>query len=127
MAIYSPKGNGMKRLEELDYVAITTLGKLKNNGFSIGSIAGPVQVLSGDDPLALSNVSTTFHAVSSTSGPAPYVDHLFGREGPIVAQEGDYVMAELSDVSSKPPAPGELMEWNGSAWEPAPNVDSEAF
>ena len=62
MAIYSPRGNGMARLEELGAVAMNVINKLRKNGFSAGAALGPVHVLSGDDPLALSNVSAPFMA-----------------------------------------------------------------
>ena len=62
MAIRSPRGNGMGRLEELGAVAMNVLNKLKKDGFSAGGALGPVHVLSGDDPLALSNVSAPFTA-----------------------------------------------------------------
>ena len=64
MAIYSPRGNGMRRLEELGAVAMTVLNQLKKNGFGVGSALGPVHVLSGNAPLALSNVSAPFSATA---------------------------------------------------------------
>ena len=129
MAIYSPKGNGMKRIEELDYVAISVLNSMKRDDFSVGSVTGPVHVLSGDDPLALSNVSAPFHATVTGSAPAPVttVDSLFGRTGDVAAEEGDYSIGELGDVSGTDPETGGVLEWNGNTWVPAPSVDSEDF
>ena len=64
MAIYSPRGNGMGRLEELGAVAMNVLNGLKKTGFGVGGALGPVHVLSGDAPLALSNVSAPFSATA---------------------------------------------------------------
>ena len=127
LAIYSPKGNGMGRIEELDYTGMALLDQMKTNEFSVGEVLGPVQVLSGDDPLALSNISAPFNVRIPPSGGSPYADSLFGRSGNIVAQKGDYVIKQMADVSTATPAPGEVMEWDGRQWTPAASVDSEDF
>ena len=69
---YTARGNGMKRLEELSAVAMTTLNQLNNWALPnpnsvqmrVGQILGPTHVLSGNDPLAVSNVSAPFVAES---------------------------------------------------------------
>ena len=70
MVIYSPRGLGMARIESLDAVALTVMNNLKDWSLSdpagvkcqIGEVLGPVNVLSGDDPLAANNVSAPFLA-----------------------------------------------------------------
>ena len=129
LAIRSPRGNGMGRIEELDYTAMALLDQMKTNEFSVGEVLGPVQVLSGDDPLALSNISAPFNVRIPSSGPtpAPYLESVYGRTGDVVSEEGDYLIKQMADVSSAKPAPGEVMEWDGKQWIPAASVDSEDF
>jgi hypothetical protein len=68
ISCYTPRGQGMKRLEELAQIGIRTLvGMPKQadpNGVRprIGNIEGPTPVLSGAQPYALSVVSATFTA-----------------------------------------------------------------
>ena len=68
LAIYTPRGTGMGRLETLGATGLTALNTLKAapdpNGVicQIGTTLGPVYVLTGDEPLALSNVSAPFMA-----------------------------------------------------------------
>ena len=65
---YTPRATGMKRLEELGSVGIRTLNNLKSaadpNGvrFNLGSVEGPIPVLTSDNPLALVNVNAPFTA-----------------------------------------------------------------
>ena len=127
IAIRSPRGNGMGRIEELDYTAMALLDQMKTNEFSVGEVLGPVQVLSGDDPLALSNISAPFNVRIPPSGPAPFVTSVYGRDGNVVSEEGDYLIKQMGDVSTATPAPGEVMEWDGKQWTPAASVDSEDF
>jgi hypothetical protein len=124
LSIYSPKGNGMRRIEELDFTGMALLDQMKTNEFSVGEVLGPVQVLSGDDPLALSNISAPFN-VRISGGSA--VSSVYGRTGNVNSQEGDYSIDQMADVSSATPAPGEVMEWDGTQWIPAASVDSEDF
>ena len=70
LAIYTPRGTGMGRLETLSATGLQVLNSLKSWNLpdpdgvkcQIGNTLGPINVLSGDDPLALSNVSAAFMA-----------------------------------------------------------------
>ena len=70
LAIYTPRGNGMGRLETLSSTGLIVLNSLKSwdlpdpDGIKcqVGETLGPINVLSGNDPLALSNVSAPFIA-----------------------------------------------------------------
>ena len=70
LAIYTPRGTGMGRLETLSSTGLQVLNSLKSWNLpdpdgvkcQVGNTLGPVNVLSGDDPLALSNVSAAFMA-----------------------------------------------------------------
>nr|BAR34294.1 hypothetical protein [uncultured Mediterranean phage uvMED] len=70
LAIYTPRSAGMGRLESLSTTGLIVLNSLKSwslsdpNGIKcqLGPTLGPVNVLSGNDPLALSNVSAAFLA-----------------------------------------------------------------
>ena len=65
-------------------------------------------------------------------GPGPgggLVTSVFTRIGDVVAQEGDYDIDLLGDVdtSTSPPAPEEMMKWDGTNWVPSDSVDSGTF
>ena len=68
LACYTPRAQGMRRLEEMATVAMQTLNFMKaavdpnNVRLNIGSISGPDPVLAGDQPLALVNVAAPFTA-----------------------------------------------------------------
>lgn len=68
ISCYTPKGRGMKRLEELAQVGIQALVAIPSQPDAndvrprIGAIEGPTPILSGDQPYALSVVSATFTA-----------------------------------------------------------------
>ena len=70
LAIYTPRGAGMRRLEALSSTGLIVLNSLKSwdlpdpDGIKcqIGATLGPINVLSGNDPLVLSNVSAPFLA-----------------------------------------------------------------
>ena len=68
LACYTPRAQGMKRLEEMSSTGMQTLNSMKaaadpnNVRLSIGVIAGPTPVLSGDQPYALANVAAPFTA-----------------------------------------------------------------
>ena len=70
VVVRTPRGNGMARLESLDAVAMTVMNNLKSWNLpdpdgvvcTLGEVLGPIHVLSGPDPLALSNISAPFLA-----------------------------------------------------------------
>lgn len=68
VSCYTPKGRGMKRLEELAQVAvqalvgISALPDTNNVRPRVGEISGPTPVLSGDQPYALTTISAPFTA-----------------------------------------------------------------
>lgn len=44
------------------------------------------------------------------------VTSVFGRTGAVTAQEGDYSLTSLSDVTITGPASGDILTYNGSSW-----------
>ncbi len=66
ISCFTPRAQGMKRLEAMASVGITTLNYLKKVdptvNVCVGVVAGPVTVLSGDNPHALAVVSAPFTA-----------------------------------------------------------------
>ena len=68
IACFTPRAQGMKRLEEMGTVAMQTLNFMKsapdpnNVRLSIGVIAGPDPVLAGNQPYALVNIAAPFTA-----------------------------------------------------------------
>ncbi len=70
LAIYTPRGTGMGRLEALGSTGLIVLNSLKSSSLpdpdgvkcQVGTTLGPVNVLTGDNPLALTNVSAAFMA-----------------------------------------------------------------
>jgi hypothetical protein len=68
VSCYTPKGRGMKRLEELAQVAAQTLVQIplqpdvNNVRPRVSNIEGPTPILSGDQPYGLSVISAVFTA-----------------------------------------------------------------
>lgn len=48
--------------------------------------------------------------------PAAPVSSVFGRTGAITAEEGDYVLDELGDVTLGTPSAGEFLRFDGAVW-----------
>lgn len=136
LACYTPRGQGMKRLEDMAIVGMQTLNGIASSPLSLGmnpkmgQLLGPLPVLSGNDPQALVNVSGPFTVrIDDRLPPFGSVDSLHGRVGDVVAVKGDYSIDELGDVdtSTTPPAPGEPLRWNGIEWVPTDTVDAGDF
>ena len=70
IVVRSPRAQGMARLEALDAEVLTIMNRFKDwrkddeDGVicTLGEVEGPVHLLSGDDPLAASNISARFLA-----------------------------------------------------------------
>lgn len=61
-------------------------------------------------------VVSAFTDIGNTSE----VDSVFGRTGSVVAQSGDYTASQVDAIESPSTAPsdGQVLFWNGTAWEP---------
>ena len=44
------------------------------------------------------------------------VTSVFGRSGAVVAQEGDYTLTQLGDVTITSPTTGQVLKYNGTTW-----------
>jgi hypothetical protein len=53
--------------------------------------------------------------------PSAPVNSVFGRTGIVVAQEGDYSLGQLSDVTITSPSTGNILTYNGSQWVNSPD------
>ncbi len=133
IACYTPRAQGMRRLEEMASVGMRTLNGIASSPFGLGlnikmgQLLGPLPVLAGAAPLALVNVSGPFTArIDDRLPPFGAVDSLHGRIGDVVAEEGDYDLTQMGDVGTAA-APGELLGYNGSEWEGKSTLDSEDF
>lgn len=147
IACYTPRAQGMRRIEEMASVGMVALNGVHANSLAagirpaMGQIEGPDTVLAGDQPYALVNIAGSFTArigPGSTVPPGPNppppiggagVESFEGRQGVVVSAEGDYTMDELGDVdtTTDPPAPDEMMKWDGTNWVPSETVDSGTF
>ncbi len=68
ISCYGPRGQGMKRLEELSSVGSQALQTIKTAGdatvrASVGAVDGPTQVPGGDAPYCLTVISAPFNAL----------------------------------------------------------------
>ena len=134
IACYTPRAQGMGRLENMAIVGMQALNKIQNsalaNGLNprMGQLLGPTPVLAGNAPYALVNVSGPFTVrVTVALPPPPTVTSLHTRTGDVVAVEGDYKIDQMSDVDFTTAAPGEPMQWDGTNWVATPSIDSEDF
>lgn len=66
LSIYTPRGQGMKALEEYSATAMAVMNNLYDWGSNVkvkaGQINGPVPLLNGDEPYALATISCPFTA-----------------------------------------------------------------
>lgn len=65
------------------------------------------------------NVDTTTIVIESPTGGYPLpssVYSVFGRVGNVVAQDGDYNLTQLGDVTITSPLTGQALVYNGTAW-----------
>ena len=135
IACYTPRAQGMRRLEEMATVGMQTLSRIQASPAAVGlnprmgQLLGPSPVLAGNTPYALVNVSGPFTVRIESTLPPPVllVTSLHTRTGDVVAVEGDYKIDQMSDVDFTTAAPGEPMQWNGTKWVATPSIDSEDF
>ena len=65
------------------------------------------------------NVQEDVIVIEAPSGAYPLptgVYSVFGRTGSVVAQEGDYNLTQLGDVTITNPATGQVLRYNGTTW-----------
>jgi len=65
------------------------------------------------------NVDTTTIVIESPQGGYPLpssVYSVFGRVGNVIAQDGDYNLTQLGDVTISNPLTGQALVYNGTAW-----------
>ena len=136
LACYTPRAQGMRRLEEMATVGMQTLNTIATSPFSLGmnprmgQLLGPLPVLAGNTPYALVNVSGPFTVrIDSRLPPAGVVNTLHTRSGVVVGEEGDYSFDQLGDVdvSTNPPATDEAMSWDGAKWVPTDTLNGGDF
>ena len=65
------------------------------------------------------NVTEEVVVIEAPSGAYPLpsmVSSVFGRTGNVVAQEGDYNLTQLGDVTISTPSNGQVLRYNGTTW-----------
>jgi hypothetical protein len=65
------------------------------------------------------NVDTTTIVIESPTGGYPLpssVYSVFGRVGNVIAQDGDYTLTQLGDVTISNPLTGQALVYNGTTW-----------
>ena len=65
------------------------------------------------------NVTEEVVVIEAPSGAYPLptgVYSVFGRTGNVVAQEGDYTLTQLGDVTISTPSNGQVLRYNGTTW-----------
>ena len=112
--------------------AMTLLAGVAATGFTIGgnsvvtsfngaygAIVADLNTLSG---VSISNPTSgqvlTYNGtdwVNGTGGGGT-VSSVFGRTGAVVAEAGDYTLAQIGTVSLSSPANGQVLEYNGTDW-----------
>ena len=111
--------------------AFITLASLSGGtGISYNNATGLIAstITQYTDALARAAISLT---TTGTSGASTYnsttgvlnipqyiggVTSVFGRAGAVVAQEGDYSLTQLNDVTLTTPTTGQVLKYNGATW-----------
>ena len=133
IACYTPRAQGMMRLEELQTTAMKALAQINTNAladtYAVGmnQILGPDNVLSGDQPYALSNIACGFTARALTDQTVPFVTSLHGRVGDVVGEDGDYGLGQMGDVETNPSSTDASISWDGSKWVQTASIDAEQY
>lgn len=133
IACYTPRAQGMVRLEELQTTAMKALLQMNTNPladtYAVGmnQILGPENVLAGDQPYALSNIACGFTARALTDQTVPFVTSLHGRTGDVVGAKNDYTLGQMSDVETDPSSSDQSLSWNGRKWVQSPSIDSGRY
>jgi hypothetical protein len=73
------------------------------------------------------NVTEEVITIEAPSGAYPLpstVYSVFGRTGNVVAQEGDYTLTQLGDVTLTSPANGQVLKYNGTQWVNGTDTDT---
>jgi hypothetical protein len=73
------------------------------------------------------NVTEEVITIEAPSGAYPLpnlVSSVFGRVGNVVAQEGDYTLTQIGDVTLTSPSNGQVLKYNGTAWVNSSDTDT---
>ncbi len=73
------------------------------------------------------NVTEEVVVIEAPSGAYPLpsmVSSVFGRTGNVVAQEGDYTLTQLGDVTITSPSTGQVLKYNGTTWVNGTDTDT---
>jgi hypothetical protein len=73
------------------------------------------------------NVTEQVVTIEAPSGAYPLpsmVSSVFGRTGNVVAQEGDYTLTQIGDVTLTSPSNGQVLKYNGTAWVNSSDTDT---
>jgi len=73
------------------------------------------------------NVTEEVVTIEAPSGAYPLpslVNSVFGRVGNVVAQEGDYTLTQIGDVTLTSPSNGQVLKYNGTAWVNSSDTDT---
>jgi hypothetical protein len=73
------------------------------------------------------NVTEEVVVIEAPSGAYPLptgVYSVFGRTGNVVAQEGDYTLTQLGDVTITSPSTGQVLKYNGTTWVNGTDTDT---
>jgi hypothetical protein len=73
------------------------------------------------------NVTEEVVVIEAPSGAYPLptgVYSVFGRTGNVVAQEGDYNLTQLGDVTITSPSTGQVLKYNGTTWVNGTDTDT---
>jgi hypothetical protein len=137
---YGPKGIGSGRAQDvMQQIASALCLQVETRPHDVAGfiVNGDILALNGPTFTPLNNTPYYFSSLSasiigrivSPGAPVAAVNSLHTRVGDVVSEEGDYSVGMMGDVdtTTNPPAPGELMDWNGTNWVPTPSIDSEDY
>ena len=78
-----------------------------------------MEIINVTDEIIEVNVTEEVITIEAPSGAYPLpslVNSVFGRVGNVVAQEGDYTLTQIGDVTITSPSNGQVLKYNGTQW-----------
>lgn len=134
---YGPKGIGSARAQfVMQQIATALCSQVYTSPHNVAGfdVKGTMTGLNGPSFTPLDNTPYFFATLSTGivarilgSAPTGSIRSLHTRVGGVLAEEGDYAIDELADVSAATPSGGDVLVWDGTNWSSSPSIDAKEY